>query len=350
MTLGIDGEKPLLHRLMIFAEKKRDLGHPMQPSMQGILFRVDARAPWRAVLAALELPDDPDVRIHRLYWAARYGKTEVGLPVTGAKDRGLARTKMKLVNRLRRHVVLTRSKSTSIRYQDRELGEGEAAFAALGGYLPARDEAVRKHAVLIHVDGDVPFQDVMRVVEFLPKPYVEHFAARRYWQVDGLLRADGNAPPKGTVEDLEARFAPKKEDRDRVRELLGQMEVGASTVNELRKKILPSSSVALGLGIAYADRGGAGDFLRAVTLSRFVVESGAVPRYGALWWDAECLLLRAMLGYGRAKQDRWSLEMARDVAQGYSVLGLLERSPVRAEILRLAVEIDNELEKHEAAD
>jgi biopolymer transport protein ExbD len=61
--------KQLTQRLLVFAERKRDMDHPMQPSEVFALIRCDKDIRWRQVQWVMQACADPDVRIYKLQFA-----------------------------------------------------------------------------------------------------------------------------------------------------------------------------------------------------------------------------------------------------------------------------------------
>ncbi|MEN8148356.1 MAG: biopolymer transporter ExbD [Planctomycetota bacterium] len=61
--------KTLPNKLLAFAERKRDLEHPMQPSEVFALIRCDRDIRWREVQWVMQACADPDVRIYKLQFA-----------------------------------------------------------------------------------------------------------------------------------------------------------------------------------------------------------------------------------------------------------------------------------------
>ncbi|MEN8150116.1 MAG: hypothetical protein ABFS86_09845 [Planctomycetota bacterium] len=71
---SVSGEE-LVTKHLVFAERRRDLEDPDQPSLVAALIRADRRVPWAAVRRVLDACQDPDVRIYRLQfatWAKRH--------------------------------------------------------------------------------------------------------------------------------------------------------------------------------------------------------------------------------------------------------------------------------------
>jgi biopolymer transport protein ExbD len=61
--------KSLTQKLLVHAERKRDLEHPMQPSEVFALIRCDKDIRWREVQWVMQACADPDVRIYKLQFA-----------------------------------------------------------------------------------------------------------------------------------------------------------------------------------------------------------------------------------------------------------------------------------------
>ena len=61
--------KTLTQKLLVFAERKRDMEHPMQPSEVFALIRCDKDIRWREVQWVMQACADPDVRIYKLQFA-----------------------------------------------------------------------------------------------------------------------------------------------------------------------------------------------------------------------------------------------------------------------------------------
>ena len=61
--------KTLTQRLLVFAERKRDMEHPMQPSEVFALIRCDEKIRWLEVQWVMQACADPDVRIYKLQFA-----------------------------------------------------------------------------------------------------------------------------------------------------------------------------------------------------------------------------------------------------------------------------------------
>ncbi len=61
----------LLHRLLFFANRKRDMDHPDWPSMVTLVIRCDRDIAWREVRRILELCRHDDVRIYLVRFAVR---------------------------------------------------------------------------------------------------------------------------------------------------------------------------------------------------------------------------------------------------------------------------------------
>ena len=61
--------KTLTQRLLVFAERDRDMDHPMQPSEVFALIRCDAEIQWLQVQWVMQACADPDVRIYKLQFA-----------------------------------------------------------------------------------------------------------------------------------------------------------------------------------------------------------------------------------------------------------------------------------------
>jgi biopolymer transport protein ExbD len=61
--------KTLTQKLLVIAERKRDMDHPMQPSEVFALIRCDRDIRWREVQWVMQACADPDVRIYKLQFA-----------------------------------------------------------------------------------------------------------------------------------------------------------------------------------------------------------------------------------------------------------------------------------------
>ena len=61
--------KTLTQRLLVFAERERDMEHPMQPSEVFALIRCDEEIRWVEVQWVMQACADPDVRIYKLQFA-----------------------------------------------------------------------------------------------------------------------------------------------------------------------------------------------------------------------------------------------------------------------------------------
>ena len=70
--------KTLTQKLLVFAERKRDMEHPMQPSEVFALIRCDEKIRWLEVQWVMQACADPDVRIYKLQFAT--GKPRDGEP------------------------------------------------------------------------------------------------------------------------------------------------------------------------------------------------------------------------------------------------------------------------------
>jgi len=60
---------PLTDMLLSFANRKRDMDHPMQPSEVYALIRCDSEIRWREVQWVMQACAHPDVRIYKLQFA-----------------------------------------------------------------------------------------------------------------------------------------------------------------------------------------------------------------------------------------------------------------------------------------
>jgi hypothetical protein len=58
--------KQLVQRLLVYAERIRDIDHPLQPSLTFLLITADREAPWSATRLPLKAAHDPDVRIYQV--------------------------------------------------------------------------------------------------------------------------------------------------------------------------------------------------------------------------------------------------------------------------------------------
>jgi len=55
--------------LKVYAERKRDMSHPMTPSEVFVLIRCDKEIRWREVQWVMQAAADPDVRIYKIQFA-----------------------------------------------------------------------------------------------------------------------------------------------------------------------------------------------------------------------------------------------------------------------------------------
>ncbi|MHC4471048.1 MAG: hypothetical protein ACYS99_08800 [Planctomycetota bacterium] len=150
--------------LVPWAEKSRDLEHPYRLARQAVLVTADARVRWREVHWVMMACNDPLVRIHRIYAAARVTKPEkdlavlpLFLPVTGER-------------RSRVMVGLERERTereTRVKLGVRMMGIDEAGLEAL---LEPVEEAVARRpdlAAEINAQASVPFGHVIGAVDAL---------------------------------------------------------------------------------------------------------------------------------------------------------------------------------------
>jgi hypothetical protein len=334
-----EGSQEILDRLYLLAEEQRDEEELTMPSLRAVVLRADAATPWRFVRAAMCLPVNPSVRIFRVYWAARVGDEEVGLPVFANRDHGLARTKTPFLPPIRVPVTLSRTAGgdhTEVALLGEVLGRDEAGLDAFAARLRGLVDRVPDLIVKIEAGEDVPFEHVVRALDPLPSP---GYSCLGYFTdfTDGMRGLLGGAEgsPGGTPEELEARFVPEEEDRPRVRELLLAPELFGLQIDELAAKIRPSRPLALALGRAWLTEGGIEACRRAVALGALVVEGEPGARYDATWWGGEELILRGILGCARAAERPAEAERALERIRALEDLGLLDRSPRKAEILDL---------------
>jgi len=64
-------QRELIRKLLIFAERRRDEEHPMNPSEVFLDLRVEPDIPWHEVRRVLDACEDPDVRIYKIRFAVR---------------------------------------------------------------------------------------------------------------------------------------------------------------------------------------------------------------------------------------------------------------------------------------
>jgi len=169
-------------------------GSWVPPSIFSFLARLDGTTPWRVVRDAMRLAVDSEIRIYRVHWAALLSETEVGLPLLFPKDRGLARTKIRVLERPRIEVSLTLvGKRTAVRFLDEELGEDEAGLAKLAVRLAALLEDLSGKgsmlAVSLDPEPEVPFEHVVGALDLVPNPHALQIACFRRSPRDGLLGA-----------------------------------------------------------------------------------------------------------------------------------------------------------------
>jgi hypothetical protein len=108
-----------------------------------------------------------------------------------------------------------------------------------------------------------------------------------------------------------------------------------AAVAEAQRKVL---AAVVALGKAWVEEGDAEACVRAITLGALVVEGDPEMRYDAAWWEGEVLVLRGILGYAQAAERPGDAKVALDIIRALADLGLLDRSPLRAEFLRLESE------------
>ena len=133
---------------------------------------------------------------------------------------------------------------------------------------------------------------------------------------------------------------PTKEDLPRVRELLKQQEHTWTSLAELLSKTRLSPALALGLGRAYVESGTPDDRLRALSLGALITAADQTVRYGTDWWNGELLILCAILEYAKSSESAKACDLGLNRCRDHAALGLLDRSPLRAEIIRLRSELE----------
>jgi biopolymer transport protein ExbD len=369
------------------ADKKRDLDHPAQPSELGVVIRADPRAPWKSVLEVFRSCGDPAVRIYRIHCAVRTGESgPEGLVETFlAKDRGLAKTRMKLAQPAKITVRMGDALPggrTSVKVLDVPFtldGAGKLGVRKLIDEIHSRDDSLPGE--IIASDG-VPWEDVVWMYDTLVSAGVTMFGSYLLPSHDSpqlaafsaALRASNAAQAEEAVREKMGSGAPnltgalfddktgltdaayayltgkvgaaaaltllepilvnKPENRERVRALLETQEHTRSELEELVTKIEPSWPLLVAAARLSAAGGGQQDDLRALTLLH-LASCDPEDRYGERWWNTQVLVLRL---YDQFYRD-FKVEQARvnlvNLVKNWRDLGVLERSPVKDEILKL---------------
>jgi len=169
----IDGES-LVERLAVEADRRRDLAHPSQPSERPYVVWADGRVEFGAVRPAILAAIQPEVRIHRVYLAARppFRNGAAPLPIPRRRDRGIASSKMVrcwgLIVRLERreggiHVLVLPGPGRPLR----DLGAGDSGFAELRGIMRGLHARVPDASIRMSVADEVPLTAVVRALDLL---------------------------------------------------------------------------------------------------------------------------------------------------------------------------------------
>jgi biopolymer transport protein ExbD len=348
-SASLDGKKlagkDLVKALLFQAERKRDLEHPMQPSEVRLVLRADPKATWKAVRNVFYAARYPDVRMYRFSWTTILAETpgEKLTEVLGAKDRGLAKTKVRL-HRLPK-VTMEIGKDGKIRLLDRDIGTGEDAFAVLAKGLPAirkRDETLPTR--IIPAD-DAPFGELARVFDLCRSAGYEMHLESVAIDDDLPVELEKGPAPEGIAKALEAfakkdyalarvhyeaLFVRKKEDLPRVTAILRDQTPNNYKIWQLSKLARFHPRIMAGLAETLIHCGGQDDLLQAATLSALLVQGS--PLYGKDWWNSEGLALRTFTDFGEKYKSRHALSNVTKFVKAVRDLGILEHAPNRKEI------------------
>jgi hypothetical protein len=380
--ITVDGEAPapdaLLERLFAEANRKRDLDHPMQPSEWSLVLRADPAAPWRAVRAVTEVAAHPDVRLYRIYWAAVREGVEVGLPMFLPKDRGLARTKIRVIEPPRLHILLAREEGAgrkTVDYPFNAVGTDEAGLRRLSEDVSKWLDRVPKLQVEVDPEDDVPIGDLVRTLDHVPNPGGWNlppingltelaFALAPIEAAPKLLRAaladvTTAKPPEDLLDDAEGltpafasfldehlapgvqvslfeRIAvPNPEDRPRFRALLANTSLPRGALLGIAERGRLDPRILVGLARALLATRDGTDALGAATLAALVTKGTPRDRYTKGWWYREVLLLRGLVGYAEERHNGSAVDLALSRFEIWEKLGGLDRSPYASELREL---------------
>jgi len=375
----------IVEELFVAADSFRDLENPSQPSTRNLLLDFDGDVPWWVLRVALSMPADPAVRIYRIHWSVlpEEGETRAGLPVFFPKDRGLAKTRVRLYGSPRPRVALIREVgdgATTVRFLGRDLGRGESGFAALKKRLPALYEELPESDLLIDPWPDVPVSDVVRALDLIPgelragncmdlkgleeipgfsqtsEETVELLrAALQAWELeyDGdLLAEDGDLSAgfqgflsaRRTADEIvrlfERALARNAEDLPEIRKLLTNHEFTNRMVRQLGAKARLERGILLGLARGYLARRLDGDCLRAATLAGLVATASPRRQYTRSWWTCQFLVIRALFGRAERMEDRAPLSEGLTLVELLEKLAAVAKTPYTEELDALKEEAE----------
>jgi len=166
--------RQLTMKLLVWAERSRDLEHPFQPSHMPIVIHASRDARWQQLQWTMQAAADPDVRIWRIYFATRMrdgkfayvpvflpthrGGGSGGMDVGGLPPRGRKRVEVEL--KRKRDDTVTR-----LKFSGRDFGRGDTGFYLLRTYLDRflRDSADPLYG-RINAWAATPFQDVVNAI------------------------------------------------------------------------------------------------------------------------------------------------------------------------------------------
>jgi biopolymer transport protein ExbD len=386
----------LVAALATEADGERDVDHPLKPSKRPVLIRADARAPWKSVLGVVDACLHREVRLWKLYWAARSAETgkEVRFPIFFPMDHSLARTMIRLTGKPVIAVFLERPEGeelTRVWLLGSELGLGDEAFEKLRSRAEEILARRRDAPAEILVDDSVSFGDVLRAWDAFPDHWrssdlgitrqlgpwpagLDELARAlspdlsRKQEVEKLLREafPGQTPPlegpgdefwgevarKGgyaaAAKAYAALLVPDPQDRSHVGKTLLRQEWRLKQLEELLGKIRKEPAVLSGLARAYIEEGRAEGYLRALTLLGILVRADPRRSFSRQWWYWQYLILRIYCEYGEKRKDRTAIKNTLQLVKAFEELDALRLSPHREQIVELrdrAAAMQKKLEK-----
>jgi biopolymer transport protein ExbD len=154
----------LQERLFALSEVKRDLDHPLRPSLVPALLAVGGNVRWREVQWAMQACADPAVRMIRLYWAVVREDGAEGLVPVFLPTKGTGHEEPILVIELKRREEETQ---TRVKLLDAEIGAGDEGRAELDRRVRLIFGVAPEIVTEINAWAFVPFSEVVRVVDLV---------------------------------------------------------------------------------------------------------------------------------------------------------------------------------------
>jgi len=234
------GDPDLKERLLVHAERQRDLGHPLQYSTVPFLLAIHRELSWHRVEEVLWLMADLDVRIRRVtFLTAEYPDDRRGVEVQ----------------------LGARARPTQVRYAEPDvevrIGRADVTPARLSGLasaLAAGPDADFEKGIRVYVSPDLPVGDALSALVVVGRHHqvVHHLAPEPFagWTVDGEpvepAETAESPPDPGTLHlTLVIRLPPGAESPTALfRRLLVALDRGAR--HEIRDLLAPSARGTMG--------------------------------------------------------------------------------------------------------